>query len=352
MMHVKRNLFLVGLILFDFIKPAHFACDSRRYYKLREIPTDLRQDADCINLGGNYIKIVRSEAFKKLKNCNNIYLNHNSISRIEQAGFKGVKPRLSTLELGNNKLKLIKADMWIGIEFIHNFYLENNLIEYISFDSFGPNLDMYELRLGKNKIKNLDVCSFQSAFQLHRVLLSGNKLNSVPCFSNNPPMGILEDYWEYPYTRKYGGLILSLYDNPLESQPHTCWIRGDFVDDWELIRQNQAEYIKNKNNGWDENIWCVNKVCDKPLKEQVEEWGRNWGHCCKLMNISQKENCTRPNDATTTSKETTIEALVTDTGTKKGKVKRRRKSKKRSGGNRGREMSLFLVVCLFVRFII
>ena len=134
--------------------------------------------------------------------------------------------------------------MWLG----------DNELTSLSFSSFGPNLDLFDLRLERNKLKFICPDSFRSAHSLLELYLANNLLDSVPCFSD---------------------LVLYLEGNPLESQPKSCWISGQ----------------DRQFNGSDA---CVKQICDKPLKSIVQqfEWGKV--HCCTSEVTSSDENYKEP----------------------------------------------------------
>ncbi len=182
--------------------------------------------------------------------------------------------------------------MWNGIDYIHLFQLNDNSLEWISFDCFGPNLDIYNLYLERNRIRHLDRLSFNATLSLQEVHLRGNLLNHVPCFSDHPPKRV---------DREYAGVVLYLYDNPLHSQPPSCWIGEEDLS-----------------KGYNKDIKCLNQICDKSLHLLISShfvWGKTY--CCRMIDTETTEipETTDPSEVTTQEihvNQYTSEMIITD----------------------------------------
>ena len=97
----------------------YYTESNRRYLReikeLTEVPDDMPDDAESVDLGNNRIARLEKDSFRNLSMCNDLVLHGNSISEIEHGAFNGLH-RLTDLHLDNNKLKQVNADMFVGLE--------------------------------------------------------------------------------------------------------------------------------------------------------------------------------------------------------------------------------------------
>ena len=81
--------------------------NEKYYYKiasgLTAIPDTIPQEAKKIDISSNEITIIPENAFANYLDCSCLYMNNNSISRIESGAFFGLG-KLKSLLLWNNVL--------------------------------------------------------------------------------------------------------------------------------------------------------------------------------------------------------------------------------------------------------
>ncbi len=71
-------------------------CQDLSAKGLEEIPSNIKRDVTNINLRENDIKILKTGAFKGLRNLLQIDLEVNSISQIQEGAFEGMPSRMES----------------------------------------------------------------------------------------------------------------------------------------------------------------------------------------------------------------------------------------------------------------
>ena len=201
------------------IKKREIICQDFSEQSLEEIPLNIQDNVTDINLKGNFIKIVKSGAFKGLQYLQQIDLERNDISEIQEGAFEGIQSKIEHLTLMNNKLKKLEAKMWRGLKKIDYLDLTSNKLTHISYNCFGPDLDVNELTLSYNKIISIAPDTFKS-MRLSFLSLYMNQLEWVPCFQN-----IQDDHQMTgkPDSKRKVLEMSILGSNPLRCQPCYCW---------------------------------------------------------------------------------------------------------------------------------
>lgn len=104
---------------------------------------------------------------------------HNQITRINWAAFKGLEDKLSILRANNNKISSIGLTTFTGQAKLSIVYLNNNQISDLGFlKEWNGNL-LTELYLDNNELSELPVGIFSKLLLLTKLSLNGNKLVSL-----------------------------------------------------------------------------------------------------------------------------------------------------------------------------
>ncbi len=251
-------------------------CQDVSNQDLGEIPSNIKRDTTNINLSENFIKILKTGAFKGLGNLLQIDLEENSISEIQEGAFEGIPSRMESLLLRSNNLKKLEAKMWRGLKEIAYLAIQYNELTTITYDCFGPNLRVRELILSNNKIKHIDSNSFKSMNNgLEYLSLHDNKLEWIPCFQHIQN----SHHVDGKPSKNKTVLTMSIIANPFRCQPCSCWAPVDEPfhcgSPWDLLSVESKETL-----GHD----C------RSLYSMLES---SHGHfqCCEAIETEANEKC-------------------------------------------------------------
>lgn len=120
--------------------------------------TELRE----LDLGGNQIEYVPSDAFEDLK-------------------------KLYKLDLSFNRIRFLHENTFAALEGLTNLYLYYNQIEALHPNIFSSLVNVDRIDFEGNKIRDLDENIFKNATSLESINISKNKLEMIPknLFKNN-----------------------------------------------------------------------------------------------------------------------------------------------------------------------
>ncbi len=156
--------------------------------------------------------------------------------------------------------------MWKGIKYIAILSIQYNELRVISFDSFGPDLDIFTLSLQYNKIFQIAEDAFKFMTTLADLHLRGNALQWVPCFSEHmPKMG----------NKMNRGPNVGLLSNTLECQPKSCWYEP--LPRWQ------------KGNEPKDCSALLDSDCKHPFQSLTNPW--KLGKCCRSIESMPDANC-------------------------------------------------------------
>ncbi|XP_018014500.1 protein artichoke isoform X2 [Hyalella azteca] len=187
---------------------------------------------NVINLSGNQIKEVQSNAFQDLLFIHTIDLGNNRIERINDGAFFDTPylhilrlndnklntfreeffrltipvpstelrlldvskneivflqnqafkllSKLTWINLSSNRISLFPAEVFRGLPDLQHLYLENNEIERLNDNDLANSQRLRELNLSHNKIQEISEKSLQNSTQLQVIDLSHNDITHLP----------------------------------------------------------------------------------------------------------------------------------------------------------------------------
>ncbi|PSN37590.1 hypothetical protein C0J52_14527 [Blattella germanica] len=143
-------------------------------------------------LNGNTLKVLQEHAFidvcdsaclendkeQPLQKLQYLYLQNNSIDKIEINAFKGLK-NLAFLDLNNNKITKLWKNSFHGLLRLSKLNIENCLVREIIPGAFNGLGELHQLYLGGNNLKTLDGKCFDGLPNLMFLKIS-HGINSLP----------------------------------------------------------------------------------------------------------------------------------------------------------------------------
>jgi hypothetical protein len=112
--------------------------------------------------------------FDNLKNLENLFLDNNEISNLEENIFWNLK-RLITLGLSSNKLEFIHSNLFINLKDLKDLNLKENCLRTLKRDIFSSQANLKYLNLSDNKIDCFPKGLFDSLENLEGINLSSNQ---------------------------------------------------------------------------------------------------------------------------------------------------------------------------------
>lgn len=144
---------------------------------IKRLTAETFSNADHLHtmqLSGNKIEVIPSNAFIGAPIVQIIDLSANKIKNIEDGAFNGLS-RLSHLHFTRNELQSIRNGTFGGALNLKQIVLDRNQIETIEPHAFRlPHLVYIDL--GHNQLKTLTADVFNGALQLKTVILNDNEL--------------------------------------------------------------------------------------------------------------------------------------------------------------------------------
>ncbi|KAG1696938.1 Follicle-stimulating hormone receptor [Nymphon striatum] len=161
--------------------------------KLIAIPTfvSIFKSLTVLSLAYNSITAIPSFAFSNLANLQLLFLQGNVIHKIGPKSFKSLQ-KLKFLDLSENKLQAIPNEMK-NLRSLEKMVLSSNDIQSISDDSLVNKLNLMDIKLDRNPIKNIDVNAFSKLPKLKKIDISYGKIEKFPdeIFINQQQLRIL-----------------------------------------------------------------------------------------------------------------------------------------------------------------
>jgi len=133
---------------------------------------------EWLSLKNNCIKSINPLAFESLKKLIGLNLAGNELSVIEPNTFKGLSC-LKLLNLKENKIESILSNQFSGLVSLEVLNLSSNMIVNLSEDLFNPLNELKELYLNGNKLKNLHANTFNSLIKLRILDISFNFIENI-----------------------------------------------------------------------------------------------------------------------------------------------------------------------------
>lgn len=185
------------------------------------------KDLQYVDLSKNHLMIIPSKCFTYQDKLQELRLNNNKLSSINDTTFQGLKalkvlnlrenyleelprglfailPKLEELNLGQNRISKIDRHAFDGLTALRVLYLDDNLLSAVPTLSFSLLGSLAELHVGLNTFKTLPDDAFSGLSKLSVLDLNGAGLYNVSAFAFRSLTGLR---------------TLNLADNRLKSVP-------------------------------------------------------------------------------------------------------------------------------------
>ncbi|OQV13915.1 Protein slit [Hypsibius exemplaris] len=150
-------------------------CSKRR---LRNIPTPLPAQVEKLDLQGNALTLVQTDAFRGLKNLKILQLQDNQIDTIERGSFQDLL-LLERLRLNRNNLRSL-PDLLLGsLGQLNRLDLSDNQLQFIGRKWFVGSLRLRNLQLDHNQIRCIDSEAVRNLKDLQILTMNYNNLTTL-----------------------------------------------------------------------------------------------------------------------------------------------------------------------------
>jgi Leucine-rich repeat (LRR) protein len=177
----KKSIEFIETSLFSKCSPPIRTLD---YYhnKINHIPANkfiTLQNLQELWLEKNIITTIDQAAFNRLGQLKHLYIGKNGIDSLPSGVFSGLR-NLKTLSLHNNNLTAIDPNWFVDLESLQTLDLAFNKIESIPANSFHYLEQLRELDLANNEIEAIEEASFNGLQSLAIIRLSTNNIREIP----------------------------------------------------------------------------------------------------------------------------------------------------------------------------
>ncbi|XP_055592082.1 toll-like receptor 6 [Uranotaenia lowii] len=138
-----------------------------------------------LSLDNNALTGVHPEAFRNCSSLQDLNLNGNELTQVPLA-LKDMR-LLRTVDLGENSITVIEEPGFRGMNNLYGLRLISNQIENITRKAFKDLPSLQILNLARNKIQLIEKGAFEAAVSVQAIRLDGNQLTDVDgLFSGMP----------------------------------------------------------------------------------------------------------------------------------------------------------------------
>lgn len=147
---------------------------------LTSIPHDLSPELQTVDLSGNNIRVVGSEAFKNvgLINLHKIYLKECGIEILDKDAFRGLQI-LIELYLSDNKIHNLHAGTFKDNLRLRVLVFNKNPIQILEDDLFKDLQFLQTVEMSGCNLSQISVKSFSNVPNLQHLALEGNNLSFI-----------------------------------------------------------------------------------------------------------------------------------------------------------------------------
>uniref|UniRef100_A0A8C6WXH9 Leucine-rich repeats and immunoglobulin-like domains 1 n=1 Tax=Neogobius melanostomus TaxID=47308 RepID=A0A8C6WXH9_9GOBI len=146
---------------------------------LTAIPPDLPVGTVSLNLGHNRLSVINPESFVNLPDLRELRLDHNELTSIPDLGQAASK--IVSLYLHHNKIRSIDGTMTREFASLETLDLSNNDLTELRGQSFPAGLQIRDLFLSNNRIRELEMGALNHLGATLQVLrLSRNRISQIP----------------------------------------------------------------------------------------------------------------------------------------------------------------------------
>ncbi|KAK6626148.1 hypothetical protein RUM43_006454 [Polyplax serrata] len=159
---------------------------------------------EYLSLTKNAFAVIKSDAFKGLRNIRKLSLDGNNITMIKPFAFRGL-PKLRELSIQHTPLTTISQFSFAGLQNITSILLGHNKIEKIEGYSFAGTSNVRLLLLHNNPVQKVESRAFSGLRNVdHLIFPTGVKNLEADAFSELDYVGILKlAFMDLPYLKPY-----------------------------------------------------------------------------------------------------------------------------------------------------
>lgn len=144
------------------------------------IPDDIFKDLislQNLDLSHNQLRSINATAFQHLTNLRELKIHNNHLSEMPNLGHL---PNLTVFNLQHNEIHNISLSVLEGLSYLRSLYLNHNRIVDIAVGSFPNNSRLLHLFLNNNRINNIEEGSLDNLTNVETLVLNKNRLSNLP----------------------------------------------------------------------------------------------------------------------------------------------------------------------------
>lgn len=191
------------------ICPVSCRCEGKIVYcesgAFQDIPENISQGCQGLSLRYNNLLVLQPYQFAHLNQLVWLYLDHNSINKIDSLAFQGLRrlkelilssnrimqlqnstfyavPNLRNLDLSDNQLQALRPGHFQGLRKLQNLHLRSNSIKSIPIRTFMECRSLEFLDLGYNRLRTLTRTTFLGLLRLTELHLEHNQFSKINFF--------------------------------------------------------------------------------------------------------------------------------------------------------------------------
>ncbi|XP_077195496.1 chondroadherin-like protein [Paroedura picta] len=223
---------------------------------LTEVPVNIPQVTQKLDLRGNEIKVIPAGTFLPIPYLTHLNLQKSQIESVEEGAFRGLG-RLVYLNLASNNIAFLYQEALDGLSSLQQLILENNRIEEIKPGAFGQLGFLSFLNLARNSLVYLPDMVFQGLQVIKWIRLSHNTLHVIAneAFGGLPALRRLSlDYNELQFlptealSRLSGTNRLEIGHNPItyvgEEAIEMASLKQLFLDNMALQDVSHRAFVR------------------------------------------------------------------------------------------------------------
>lgn len=161
---------------------------------LTQIPRDLSRDIQNLDLSGNRIASLVSNAFSRiyLVNLHKLTLRECGIESIDRDAFNGLKIIIE-IDLSDNNIQTLQPGVFYETQKLRVLLLNQNRLRVLENDLFVNLTFLQRVSLANNKLERIEERTFLNLPNLHSLVLDGNNFSTLQLqrFEKLPKLGSL-----------------------------------------------------------------------------------------------------------------------------------------------------------------
>lgn len=223
-------------------KPDFFLVVDCKGQGLSEIPDDIPDEVELLNLQDNAIENLDGLLNKNFRALQTLILNDNHIKNIDPL-YKIDLPKLLVLQINNNNLTGFHTGILDSMPTVFDVGLRGNAIEKVHLDLTSYNF--VSIHLEQNQISNMNITSIPGMPSSLRVYLNGNAINCCE-FMGKYTLREINFIGECGLPQQYSGMSFSCFQK-FPMRENVCDYRNLPLKLEISALQNDAVYQSNRN---------------------------------------------------------------------------------------------------------